>query len=146
MQLVLYEHSTKDHVAWGEQAQWRQSTTNQKLLKTGCNNVFEATLFNVSNNIVRHCYTWLRGNSGSTICSILLTTNVAPTTLLHPVFSNLLQFFAMYTEGSPYVWQWFWGNGLLLKIPNKCTKKWPSPPENFKMGVMLGAERLCINL
>ena len=40
---------------------------NQKLLKTGCNNVVGATLFNVVNNIVRHCYTWLRANSGSTI-------------------------------------------------------------------------------
>ena len=30
---------------------------NQKLLKTGCNNVVGATLFNVVNNIVRHCYT-----------------------------------------------------------------------------------------
>ena len=40
---------------------------NQKLLKTGCNNVVGATLFNVVNNIVRHWYTWLRANSGSTI-------------------------------------------------------------------------------
>ena len=40
---------------------------NQKLLKTGCNNIIGATLFNVVNNIVRHCYTWLRANSGSTI-------------------------------------------------------------------------------
>ena len=30
---------------------------NQKLLKTGCNNVVGATLFNVVNNIVRHSYT-----------------------------------------------------------------------------------------
>ena len=30
---------------------------NQKLLKTGCKNVVGATLFNVVNNIVRHCYT-----------------------------------------------------------------------------------------
>ena len=34
----------------------------QKLLKTGCNNVVGATLFNVVNNIVRHCYTWLRAD------------------------------------------------------------------------------------
>ena len=30
---------------------------NQKLLKTGCNNVVGAILFNVVNNSVRHCYT-----------------------------------------------------------------------------------------
>ena len=30
---------------------------NQKLLKTGCNNVVGTTLFNVVNNIVQHCYT-----------------------------------------------------------------------------------------
>ena len=47
---------------------WKSYTAkNQKLLKTGCNNVVGATLFNVVNNIVRHCYTWLQANSGSTI-------------------------------------------------------------------------------
>ena len=42
---------------------------NQKPLKTGCNNAYVvgATLFNVANNIVQHCYIWLRANSGSTI-------------------------------------------------------------------------------
>ena len=30
---------------------------NQKLLKTGCNNLVGTTLFNVVNNIVQHCYT-----------------------------------------------------------------------------------------
>ena len=33
-----------------------RSTKNQKLLKTGCNSVFGATLFNVFNNIVKYCY------------------------------------------------------------------------------------------
>ena len=59
---------------------------NKKLLNTGCHNVVGVTLFNVINNIVRHCYTWLRAH-----CSILLTArnNTAPTTQLHPVFNNL---------------------------------------------------------
>ena len=36
----------------------------ERLLKTGCKNVVGAILFNVVNNIVQHCYTWLRANSG----------------------------------------------------------------------------------
>ena len=35
----------------------KYTAKNQKLLKTGCNDVVGATLFNVVNNIVRHCYT-----------------------------------------------------------------------------------------
>ena len=38
-----------------------------RLLKTGCNNVVGATLFLVVNDIVQHCYTWLRVDLGSTI-------------------------------------------------------------------------------
>ena len=36
-------------------------------MKTALNNVVLPTLFNVVNNIVQHCYTWLRANPGSTM-------------------------------------------------------------------------------
>ena len=39
----------------------------QGLLKTGCNNVVLPILFIVVNNIVQHCYTWSRADSGSTM-------------------------------------------------------------------------------
>ena len=55
---------------------------NQKLLKTGCNNVVRATLFNIVNKIVRH---------NNTVQYIVDNQPVAPTTSLHPVFNNLLQ-------------------------------------------------------
>ncbi len=41
--------------------------TCSRLLKTGCNNVVLPILFIVVNNIVQHCYTWLRADSGSTM-------------------------------------------------------------------------------
>ncbi len=47
----------------------------------------------VVNNIVQHCYTWLRGLIQAQQCwTILLTTmhNVGSTTLLHPLFSTTL--------------------------------------------------------
>ena len=65
---------------------------NQKLLKTGCNNVFGATLFNVVNNQLFGIVTpaWLPANSGSILFNIVDNQkNVAPSTLLHPVFNNL---------------------------------------------------------
>ena len=66
---------------------------NYKLLKTGLNNVLLPTLFNVVNNIVQHCYTNCRLDSGSTTCSVLLTTlnNVGSTTFFYPVLNNLQQ-------------------------------------------------------
>ena len=64
-------------------------------------NVVGATLSNAVNNIVQHCYAYLIAGSSALLhliagCSALLhliagRNNVAPTTLLHPVFSNLLQ-------------------------------------------------------
>ena len=70
---------------------------NQKLLKTGCSNVVRAALL-----LGQHCSmlsTILFGivtpdcrlSQAQQYCSILLTTrnNVAPTTLLHPVFNNI---------------------------------------------------------
>ena len=36
-------------------------------MKTALNNVVLPTLFNVVNNIVQHCYTWMRANSGLTM-------------------------------------------------------------------------------
>ena len=43
---------------------WHKSLTKTAL---ALNNVVLPTLFNVVNNIVQHCYTWLRDNSGSTM-------------------------------------------------------------------------------
>ena len=40
---------------------------NQKLLNSGCHNVVWAALFLVGNNIVPHCHTLLRADSGATI-------------------------------------------------------------------------------
>ena len=36
-------------------------------MKTALNNVVLPTLFNIVNNIVQQCHTWLRANSGSTM-------------------------------------------------------------------------------
>ena len=45
----------------------QKRTTCSGRMKTGLNNVLLPTLFNVVNNIVQHCYTWLQDNSGSTL-------------------------------------------------------------------------------
>ena len=66
----------------------KKRTTCSGLMKTALNNVVLPTLFKAVNNIVQHCYTCLQGNSGSSTCSVLLTTlnNVGSTTLFSPVF------------------------------------------------------------
>ena len=66
----------------------KKCTTCSGLTKTALNNVVLSTLFKVVNNIVQHCYTWLPANSGSSTCSVLLTTlnKVGSTTLFNAVF------------------------------------------------------------
>ena len=66
----------------------KKRTTCSGLMKTALNNVLLPTLFKVVNNIVQHCYTWLQASSGSSTCSVLLTTlnNVGSTTLFNAVF------------------------------------------------------------
>ena len=56
--------------------------------ETALNNVLLPTLFKVVNNIVQHCYTLLQASSGSTTCSVLLTTlnNVGSKILSNAVF------------------------------------------------------------
>ena len=56
--------------------------------ETALNNILLPTLFKVVNNIVRQCYTSLQANSGSTTCSLLVTTlnNVRSKTLFSGVF------------------------------------------------------------
>ena len=68
-------------------------TTCSGLAKTALNNVLLPTLLKVVNNIVQHCYTRLQANSGSSTCSVLLTTlnNVGSKTLFNPVFIRLEQ-------------------------------------------------------
>ena len=68
--------------------EWCRYTTCSGLKKTALNNVLLPTLFKVVNNIVQHCYTWLQANSGSSTCSVLLTTlnNVGSKTLFNAVF------------------------------------------------------------
>ena len=66
----------------------KKRTTCSGLMKTALNNVLLPTLFKVVDNIVQHCYTWLQANSGSSTCSVLLTTlnNVCSKTLFNAVF------------------------------------------------------------
>ena len=66
----------------------KKRTTCSDLMKTALNNVLLPTLFKVVNNIVQHCYTGLQANSGSSTCSVLLTTlnNVGSKTLFNAAF------------------------------------------------------------
>ena len=63
-------------------------TTCSGQMKTALNNVLLPTLFKIVNNIVQHCYTRLQASSGSTTCSVLLTTlsNVGSKTLFNAAF------------------------------------------------------------
>ena len=70
-------------------------------MKTALNNVLLPTLFKVDNNIVQHCYTCLQASSGSTTCSVLLSTlnNVGSKTLFNAVFIRPgCSFLAVYIE------------------------------------------------
>ena len=65
-------------------------------------NVVLSILFNVVNNIVKHCYAWLRANSGSTIMLNNIVDNIEQCgqhNIIHiPVFINIatsFSFFAM---------------------------------------------------
>ena len=92
-QFVSFLPITIQHTLW-EFCQHRRPihskkrTTCSGLMKTALNNVLLPTLFKVVNNIVQHCYTWLQANSGSSTCSVLLTTlnNVGSKTLFNAVF------------------------------------------------------------
>ena len=66
----------------------KKRTTCSSLMKTALNNVVLPTLLKVVNNTVQHCCTCLQASSGSTTCSVLLTTlnNVGSKTLLNAVF------------------------------------------------------------
>ena len=96
-------------------------------MKTAFNNVVLPTLFNVVkivvNNIVQHCYTWLRANSGSTMLNNIVDNieqcgqhNIVQGCFHQPWTS--CAFFAVYacaaaqsyTEGR-HVSLWFWRNG-----------------------------------
>ena len=98
---------------------------NQKLLKTGCNNVVGATLFNVVNNIVRHCYTWLRANSGSTILFNIVDNqeqccpnNIVASCFQQPVTTHnflpcmyVLELGLLHVMSSGWIMQWRWRPG-----------------------------------
>ena len=85
----------------------KKRTTCSGLMKTALNNVLLPTLFKAVNNIVQHCYTCLQANSGSSTCSVLLTTlkNVGSTTLFNPVFTRPEQvvrfLLCIISEGEP---------------------------------------------
>ena len=66
---------------------------NYELLKTALNNVVLPTLFKLSTILFSIVTPDGRLDSGSTICSVLLTTlnNVRSTTLFNPVFNNIQQ-------------------------------------------------------
>ena len=74
----------------GSRFHYTQQKMNSHLgsMKTALNNILLPTLFKVVNNIVQHCYSSLQASSGSTTCSVLLTTlnNVGSKTLFNAIF------------------------------------------------------------
>ena len=100
----------------------KKRTTCSGLMKTALNNLLLPTLFKVVNNIVQHCYTRLQANSGSSTCSVLLTTlnNVGSTTLFKPVFIRREQVvrFLLCRWMSSVDSTFSFGNSLLIREQN----------------------------